>query len=144
MIDRGGIADLVNGVAVTSVIAPSQRPEPLQNLALIVWTGQQHLTRGERLSAHKYLTQFAVDALLELLRQHAGLLDNPTADRLDPRRRLEQCAPAVAAEFERALARPLSQVGPALLALAEQRVRPAAPHLNWAAIAEVRRWLADA
>lgn len=143
LIDRGNITDLANDVASRTLATPP-RPEPLQNLALLVWSGRERLARGEWLSAHRYLTGFAVDSLLELLRRHGQLGADPTADRLNPRRRLERLLPGVATELQRVLALPLSQVGAALLALAEQRVRPVAPGLNWAAIAEVRRWLDEA
>jgi hypothetical protein len=144
LIDRANIAPLASQVQSETLAPARGRPEPLQNLGLLVWSGQQRLRRGELLSAHRYLTGFAVDNLLELFRRHGLLGEHPTADRLDPRRRLEQLAPPVAKELQRILSLPLSQVGAALLHMAEGHVRPVAPDLNWPAIAEVCRWLADA
>lgn len=120
--------------------ARAAQPEPLENLALVVWAGQERLLRGERLTAHRYLTGFAVDCLLELLRHHGALGADPTADRLDPRRRLERLAPDIAAEVDHLLTLPLAQLGAAVLTLAERRLQGVAPQLNWPAIAEVRRW----
>jgi hypothetical protein len=52
----------------------------LQNPALLVWSGHERLSRGEVLSAERYLSGFAVDNLLELVRRHGRLSAREEAD----------------------------------------------------------------
>ena len=53
-------------------------------------TGAARDARGERLSAHKYIFQYALDDLLALITQHIPAQQSDLHDRFDPRRRFEQ------------------------------------------------------
>jgi hypothetical protein len=53
-------------------------------------TGAARDARGERLSAHKYIFQYALDDLLILITQHIPAQQSDLYDRFDPRRRFEQ------------------------------------------------------
>ncbi len=53
-------------------------------------TGAARDARGEQLSAHKYIFQYAVDDLLSLITQNIPAQQSNLLDRFDPRRRFEQ------------------------------------------------------
>jgi len=56
-------------------------------------TGAARYARGERLSAHTYIFQYALDDLLTLITQHIPAQQSDLNDRFDPRRRFEQAYP---------------------------------------------------
>jgi hypothetical protein len=53
-------------------------------------TGAARDARGERLSAHNYIFQYALNELLTLITQHIPAQQSDLQDRFDPRRRFEQ------------------------------------------------------
>jgi hypothetical protein len=53
-------------------------------------TGVARDARGERLSAHTYIFQYALDDLLTLITQHIPTQQSDLCDSFDPRRRFEQ------------------------------------------------------
>ena len=108
-----------------------------------LWTAHERSARGEHFSAHRYLLASA-DTLLDLLVFHTDLAHAQTADRLDPRRRLEQLRPELAAELQRVLALPAPRAGVELLDLARRLLQIVAPGLAWEEAAVVRRWLDEA
>jgi hypothetical protein len=63
-------------------------------------TGAARDARGERLSAHNYIFQYAVDDLLALITQHIPAQQSDLHDRFDPRRRFEQAYPVLSAQLE--------------------------------------------
>lgn len=137
-IDRGGITELARDVhartaARSAAEAASLPAEPLAQLRALlslVYIGTGRARRGERLSANVFVRDYATAHLLRLLR--AVVLDDGPAtaalDDLDPWRRFEQTAPALAAAIDGALALPVDEAGPALL-----RVADAALRQGWAA-----------
>jgi len=146
VIDRAGVAELARAIrdrAHRERAEAVARPDNLENLCLLLWTAHERSLRGERFSAHRYLLASA-DTLLDLLVFHTDLASAPAADRLDPRRRLEQLRPELAAELQRVLPLPMPRAGVELLDLARRLLQTAAPGLAWEQAAVVRRWLDEA
>ncbi|MEO7908600.1 MAG: hypothetical protein ABIV47_03015 [Roseiflexaceae bacterium] len=75
-------------------------------------TGAARDARGERLSAHTYIFQYALDDLLMLITQHIPALQLDLQDRFDPRRRFEQAYPDLST-----LLKPMLTLAPAAAAL---------------------------
>lgn len=94
----------------------------------LVYIGTGRARRGERLSANVLIRDYATGRLLRLA---ADLLPDGTGaggpgagrDALDPWRRFEQVAPDLAADLDAALARPIDEVGPALIRVADAFLR---------------------
>lgn len=145
-IDRAHVAELARAIRDRSRRERADavaRPDNLENLCLLLWTAHERSLRGERFSAHRYLLASA-DTLLDLLVFHTDLARAQTADRLDPRRRLEQLRPELAAELQRIVSLPVPRAGVELLDLARRLLRAVAPGLAWEEAAVVRRWLDEA
>lgn len=138
-IDRDQISDLAREVhARTAHRQQDTAADPTTGDALaafrafltLVYIGTGRARRGERLSANVFLRDYATGHLLRcvrtLLAEANGRL--PAAlDPLDPWRRMETADPELAAALDDALARPVTEVGPALLACAEVHLRPTWP-----------------
>jgi hypothetical protein len=132
-IDRGGITDLARDVhaRTLSATATAARSLPAEPLALLraflslVYLGTGRARRGERLSANVVIRDYATTNLLRLLRAVVLGEDPATAvlDDLDPWRRFERAAPALAGRIDTALALPVDQAGPALLRVADAALR---------------------
>jgi hypothetical protein len=78
--------------------------------------------RGERLSARRYLSHFAVDALLKLVAGMARASEASVRDPLDPRRRIERDMPEFAASLDRIVVADVPAASISLLHLAEQQL----------------------
>jgi len=112
--------------------------------------------RGERLSARRYLAQFAADALLGLALEHSEHSPpsehsghSPAAaarerDPVDPRRRIERQQPQLAAAVDALLCRPVPEGAVGLLALAEATLLPRWAEYPRSRAAAVRAMLAGA
>jgi hypothetical protein len=129
VIDRGGITDLAREVHSRTTSATTiSAPDPLASLRAflsLVYIGTGRARRGERLSANVFIRDYATAHLLRLLRV-VVLGDDPATavlDDLDPWRRFEQAAPDLAARIDSALARPIEEVGPDLLRVADGELR---------------------
>jgi hypothetical protein len=122
-IDRGGIAELAAEVHDRSrqpgTPDASSCLSSFRAFLSLVYIGTGRARRGERLSANVMLRDYATAHLLRTL--HATLIpeEAATVDGLDPWRRIEQVLPGPAAALDAALARPVDEVGLALLDAAE-------------------------
>jgi len=104
-------------------------------------TGAARDARGERLSAHTYIFQYALDDLLTLIAQHIPAQQPDRADRFDPRRRFEQGYPDLSALLEPILALAPTAAALRLLDLAEQLFHDRMPAFPVSAIAATRAFL---
>jgi hypothetical protein len=95
--------------------------------------------RGELLSARQYMDAFAIDRLLSLIANNEPAEES--RDTLDPRRRLEQRSPELAAEVIAVRERPVPEAALQLLAIAERELKPKAPALAWDKVTMVREWI---
>lgn len=118
VIDRGGVtaaAEAIHGRSMA--VAPPDRLVTFRSFLALVYVGTGRARRGERLSANVFLRDFATAHVLRLALDLDGRPDTSAspADQLDPWRRFEQVWPALAEVLDAALARPVVEVGPALL-----------------------------
>lgn len=134
VIDRGGVAEAAAGVRERTMSPRSvDRLVCLRMFLSLVYIGTGRARRGERLSANVFIRDYATGQLLRLA---ADLLPGGTGaggpgaggpgagrDALDPWRRFEQVAPDLAADLDAALARPIDEVGPALIRVADAFLR---------------------
>ena len=134
-IDRGGIADLADEVhRRTAARQQDVSAHPTAGDALasfraflsLVYIGTGRARRGERLSANVFLRDYACGHLLRCARTLLRDSDVRTGglDPLDPWRRVETVLPDLAAAIDHALARPVEQVGEALLDAADRHLAP--------------------
>ena len=113
VIDTGGIAEAAAAIRGRSMAAPPvDRLLLFRSFLALVYIGTGRARRGERLSANVFLRDYATSHVLRLA---LGLRTAGEADALDPWRRFEQVWPDLAAALDGALARPIEEVGPALL-----------------------------
>jgi hypothetical protein len=139
LIDRGGIAELVATVRDDTRRQAQVRPVTLENLCVVLWSACERHMRGELLSARQYMDAFAIDRLLSLIASNEPA--EGSKDTLDPRRRLEQRSPELAAEVIAVRDQPVPGAALQLLAIAERELKPKAPTLAWDKVTMVREWI---
>lgn len=122
-LDRGGIRELAADVhGRTGAVAGSavvDRHALLRNALCLVYIGTSRARRGELLSANVFLRNYAPAAYLRLLRDVLPSDRTAPLDVLDPWRRVEQADAETAAALDRALGRPVTEVGIALMTAME-------------------------
>ena len=122
-VDRGRVADTVTVLAgrprASVVVDPVREAGMFVSLLLI---GVGRARRGEVLAAGQHIRSHALGHLLTLLRLGLGPASVQRLDDLDPFRRVELVAPALAAEITRALESDPESCARSLLALAEREV----------------------
>jgi lincosamide nucleotidyltransferase B/F len=105
--------------------------------------GAGRAARGEIISAHQFVKQFALGELTALLVRHLPPAAGAQLDNLNPTRRFERAYPALAAELNAVLLlEPLSSAR-SLLALADRELRNRLSNYPSAAVEVVQRYLAD-
>jgi hypothetical protein len=118
-LDRGGIGELAEQVyARTGAVAESagvDRIALLRNALCLIYIGTGRARRGELLSANVFLRDYAAAAWLRLLRDILPPDRTSPLDALDPWRRVELVDRDTAAALDRALTRPVTEVGTALI-----------------------------
>lgn len=153
LFDRGGVADSVARAqegARPPAWDEARRAFVFDNFLILLRTAVARWQRGERLSARRYLAQFAADALLGLALEHSGHSEHSPAtaarerDPVDPRRRIERQQPQLAAAVDALLCRPVPEGAAGLLGLAEATLLPRWADYPRSRAAAVRAMLADA
>lgn len=139
LIDRDRIAELIAAVHNHTRQQAQPKPDAIENLCVVLWSACERHMRGELLSARQYLDGFAIDRLL-------GLISNTVSgderkDTLDPRRRLEQGSPELAAQLLAIRQQPVPEAALQLLEIAERELKPIAPALAWEKVTMVRDWI---
>jgi hypothetical protein len=139
LIDRDEVSQLILTIHDDSLQQAEIRLEALVNLCGMVWSACERYWRGEVLSARQYVDGFAINLLLNLLRvNEPNAADN---DALDPRRRLEQRSPALAAKLLAIQNEPVPEAALHILEIVERELKPKAPALAWDKVALVRSWI---
>jgi hypothetical protein len=141
LLGRDQIGELINSVLEDTLSQAATRPDALENLCVLVWSACERLSRGELLSARQYVDGFAVNQLLSLI--SSGEVTEESKDRLDPRRRLEMTAPALATEVLQILGQQVPEAALHLLQIVERELKLKAPTLAWDKVAMVRGWIYD-
>jgi lincosamide nucleotidyltransferase B/F len=106
---------------------------------LIVGAGRA--ARGEVLSAHQIIKQFALVDLLALLGAYLPALDKAPLDNFNPTRRFEQVYPALGAQINAMLLQAPIAAAQSLLDLADQQLRDVLPNYPAQAVEVTRRYL---
>jgi hypothetical protein len=129
LFDRYGIDEQLNEIAMRSRGRPTPQEERwrYERLLVILLTGATRAARGEHLSAHKYITSFALDFLLGLLVRNKPSSQPELIDSLDPCRRFEQLQPAIAADLHAAVQLPAIEAALRLLDIAEYELQAVLP-----------------
>ena len=129
LFDRGGVAAAVAEAHARAATTPwddARRAFVFDNFLILLRTATARWQRGERLSARRYLGQFAADSLLKLALELQGPAAPavPERDPVDPRRRIERQHPLLAASVDALLCRPVPEGAAGMLELAEATLRP--------------------
>jgi hypothetical protein len=144
-LDRGDITELAAEVhaRTAGAAAPAvDRLATLRNALCLVYIGSNRARRGELLSANVFLRDHAPAAFLRLLHDLLPPERRTALDVLDPWRRVEQADPETAAALDRALGRPVAEVGAALLDAIESALDRSWPQWPRGEAALVRELLA--
>lgn len=137
--DEGGATDVMNAVAAK--VVPSDRARPSRDLAVFlaaILIGVGRARRGELLSASGTIRGFALDHLLQVLREFAPADLRTGLDNLDPRRRFELAFPEIAGEIDRSLAMDVETCARRLLDIAQHALDDTAAHFPREAAEVVR------
>lgn len=140
LIDRDHIAELIGKVHLETRRQATLRPEALENLCVLLWSACELYARGEILHARQYIDGFAINQLLNILQSESV---DERKDVLDPRRRVEVRAPALAAELLESYAKPVPDAALHLLDIVERELKPHAPSLAWEKVTIIRGWITD-
>jgi lincosamide nucleotidyltransferase B/F len=141
LIDRSGIGELIESIHRNSLAEAHVRPEALENLCVMVWSACERYGRGELLTARQYIDGFAVNLLLSLISNNKD--GDQARDALDPRRRLEQRSPKLAAELLTIRDETVPQAGLHLLQIAERELKTKSATLAWEKVTMVQTWIRD-
>lgn len=141
LIDRARVGELIAAVHNDTRQQAQARPDALENLCVVLWSACERHMRGELLSARQYVDGFAIDRLSNLISNTEP--GDKRKDRLDPRRRLEQRSPDLAAELLALRHRPVPEVALQLLEIAERELKAKAPTLAWDKVTMVRDWISE-
>lgn len=142
-LDKGGVADLARDVHARTGGRGPAPVDPFFSFRMmlsLIYIGTGRARRGERLSANVFLRDYATSHLLRCA--FAVLpIDAEVLDPLDPWRRVERTLPDLAADIDAALARPVADVGGALLDIADEHLSLAWPDYPTAEVQTVRALL---
>jgi hypothetical protein len=122
----------------------AKRAFVFDNFLILLRTAVARWQRGERLSARRYLAQFAVDSLLGLALEYAPATVAGGRDAVDPRRRIERLQPHLAEAVEALAGRPVPEGAVGLLDLAEETLAHRWPQYPASRAAAVRTMLTSA
>lgn len=120
LFDRGEIADSLAKIA-TSSKAIKPRDDHFywgQFLAHLI-VGAGRYMRGEKISGHVFIKQYALDDILPLFIKHCESSDKVYLDNLDSRRRFEQVFPEIGAAINEIMLKDVLVAAQALLDLAQ-------------------------
>jgi hypothetical protein len=140
LIDRDRVAELIGNIHLETHRQATLRPEALENLCVLLWSACELNARGEVLHARQYIDGFAINQLLNIL---LGESVDERKDALDPRRRLELRAPALAAELLDLYSKPVPDAAMHLLEILERELKPHAPSLAWDKVTTIRDWISS-
>lgn len=123
LFDKAGVAGHIQTVYERTGLEQQDKADSvflLHHFLITLWIGVTRYYRGERLSSHRYLSHYALDALLVLIVHYLPPADPLILDNLDPHRRFEQAYPAVAAEIHALLQQELPKAAVQMLDLADR------------------------
>lgn len=121
--DRGGVAEVMAGVAARPVPGATLRPADgaaVFMAAILVGVGRAR--RGEVLSASGSVRGLALDQLVTLLREFSPPASSEDRDTLDPRRRFETSYPEWGRELAAALDAPVERCARQLLEIGHRHL----------------------
>lgn len=127
LLDRGGVADSVARArehARLDAWDADRRAFVFDNFLVVLHTAVARWHRGERLSARRYLSHYAADALLGLALELSPAPAARERDPADPRRRVERQQPGLAAAVDALVCRPVPEAAVRFLELAEATLAP--------------------
>jgi hypothetical protein len=141
-LDRERIAERVAAAQAATTPRPlaGEPGDVVGRIVFLLVVGSARHLRGERLSGHRFVKEFAVDRLLALVSDRLAPAPGSDPDGLDPWRRVEESYPVVADSISEALTLPTPQAARSLLDLVEAHLG----HVDGfpeAALAAARRWL---
>lgn len=111
------------------------------SFVVYLWVGLARYWRGEKLSSHQYLTQYALDALLALVVEYVQPQGEEILDSLDARRRFEVAYPDLSEELNLWRSCEAPQLAIRLLDVAERLLREVLPAYPHQAVAELYRYI---
>ena len=141
LIDRGGITELAATIRRQTFDgrdASLNRPDKFESLCMLLWSANGLGRRGELLSARRYI-HLAIDVLLDLLILNGVL--TPVSDKLDPKRRIEQRHPQLAARLEKISLDTITHAALALIEILKLELHESKPNLPWKKLDTIGNWI---
>lgn len=142
LFDRADVAAAVARAQQHAAPQPwneARRVFVFDNFLILLCTAVARWQRGERLSARRYLDQFALNSLLELAQVNVAISGRDPAD---PRRHIERQQPRLAEAVEALACRLVPEGAIGMLDLAEQILAESWPEYPKSRVAGVRVLLA--
>lgn len=124
-VDKADIAERMRAVAKNSEPQPLDPVGAASHCMQLLFVGASRYARGEKLSAHTFVRQWALRRLLMLLPAVLAPGASGALDTLDPFRRVERVLPDLAAQIDGLLRLDALDCADGFLDLLEQHVRPA-------------------
>jgi lincosamide nucleotidyltransferase B/F len=146
LFDKAEVAGHIQAVYERTGRGQQGKADPtflFNHFLIILWVGVSRYRRGERLSGHRYISHYALDALLDLIVCYVPPADPLILDNLDPRRRFERAYPAVATEINALLRQEIPEAAVQMIDLAGQLLSDKVDY-PVAAVNTIRALLLDA
>lgn len=145
LVDKGDVnailATLAQETTDWAIKQQANYEEALAHFLSNVWVGYGRYQRGEKLSGHEFVKNFALVNLAKLIVQFVPAEQKSLLDNLNPLRRFEQCYPKIGSELDEALALDVPNCCIRLLEIGERELAAHIPNFPQKAFETVRRYV---
>lgn len=144
LFDKADISKRMSSIAAASAQASYDEGRGFSLFLSLLLVGAGRVARGEVLSGHRFIKDFALAELLALLSRRLPSGDKTRLDNLDPFRRFEQVFPEAGAQINAALLQEPLQAARSLLDLADAALRDHLPGYPAQAVQVIYQYLEQA
>lgn len=126
-VDKADIAERMKAVERKSAPEPLDKVGAVEHALELIFVGVSRYARGEKISAHTFIRQWALRRLLQVLPAVIQPPDAAMLDTLDVFRRIERVMPELAAQIDRLLRMDIPDCADGYLDILRTHVKPHLP-----------------